>query len=938
MPPKGGCPLNRIQILLAIVILSAFVGCSTGQSPVTSDPGPDQITQNSGIKSNRTIWGYWTIRIDPESETVEIVPDRGAGSHFNVVRLLEVAPCTDCLGISNLSWLPNNIIQCDFQLTHPFPGLIKLTGFDVRGVLVADGDTLFPANNRFVSLDGSNPALINPDGFTALFNPVEFPADEAPIPILGYFPGKLAFGDNFTGTLNPFMAFSKVNPRRMFMAGDTESVTINMKYPSVPFQFGYVVDASWMKVDVVIDPETDFPPEANCLEPYSLEFQMITELTNEQGDSALIQIEIFDHQGVDTISTVSIECPSLFDGEVFLSYSSQSGDDSWLYEGVITNENGVSAGSYPVLVSAISLESDANLGELAAYQIEEISVLPTENWIMVDYPNGGEMFYGSDSCEIQWQWTGAITNVYIFYSTDSGANYDGTVILGADCTGSFMWDPIPDIDTTQARIKIIDVDNSATFDESDEDFAISAAGDGDLIWAKRAGGMLVDSGYAVTTLSDNSTVVTGYFEDSATFGPGESSESVLVSDGYADIFVARYNTDGTLAWVKRAGGTENDYSYGITTLSNDSTVVTGHFRASATFGPGESAETVLVSDGSGDIFVARYNPDGTLAWAKRAGGIGFDTSYGITTLSNDSTVVTGIFYGSATFGPGESAETPLVSDGGNDIFVVHYNTDGTIVWGKRAGGLDDDRGYGITTRSDNTTVVTGYFETTATFGKGESAETSLVSDGGNDIFVVLYNTDGTIAWGKRAGGLDDDRGSGITTRSDDSIVVIGRFRGSATFGKGEIAETSLVSAGENDIFLVHCNTDGTIAWGKRAGGINDDYCDGITILSDDSTVVTGLFSDIATFGKGEINETVLVSDGGFDVFVARNNTDGTLAWAKRAGGTDYDYGSGITLLSDDSTVVTGAFQTSAIFGEGEPGETVLVSDGQWDIFVARFAP
>ena len=68
------------------------------------------------------------------------------------------------------------------------------------------------------------------------------------------------------------------------------------------------------------------------------------------------------------------------------------------------------------------------------------------------------------------------------------------------------------------------------------------------------------------------------------------------------------------------------------------------------------------------------------------------------------------------------------------------------------------------------------------------------------------------------------------------------------------------------------------------------------------------------------------------------SSDGNLIWAKRAGGTNDECGNGITTLSDDSTVVTGSFNATATFGEGEANETVLVSDGFRDIFVARFAP
>jgi hypothetical protein len=68
---------------------------------------------------------------------------------------------------------------------------------------------------------------------------------------------------------------------------------------------------------------------------------------------------------------------------------------------------------------------------------------------------------------------------------------------------------------------------------------------------------------------------------------------------------------------------------------------------------------------------------------------------------------------------------------------------------------------------------------------------------------------------------------------------------------------------------------------------------------------------------------------------------GDLEWAKSVGGTNIEYGedcSGITTLSDNSTVVTGWFPGSATFGKSETNETVLTSAGKSDIFIARFAP
>ena len=454
---------------------------------------------------------------------------------------------------------------------------------------------------------------------------------------------------------------------------------------------------------------------------------------------------------------------------------------------------------------------------------------------------------------------------------------------------------------------------------------------GNLIWAKTVGGTGWDECRGITTLSDNSTVVTGWFSDTVTFGDGESNATILTSAGEKDIFIAKYNKDGILAWVKRVGGTSGDCGDKITTLSDDSVVVAGGFSGSVTFGQDEPNETVLTPRG---LFIARYNSDGTLEWARRSdGGI-----HCITTLSDNSMVMTGEFCDTSTFGPGDINQTILNYNGYFDIFVAKYNPDGSLAWVKQAGGVGYDSGHGITTLSDNSTIVTGSFTDSITFGLGEINETVLESAGDTEIFIARYNTDGTLAWAKRTGGMKYDSTNGITTLSDNSIVVTGSFRGSSTFGQGESNPIVLTSNENGDFFIARYNPDGTIVWAKSAGGTDQEWGSGITALSDDSIVVTGGFQSSATFGPGEPNETILTSAGYFDVFIARYNPDGSLVWVKRAGGASTEGGWEITMLSDDSTVVTGVFYESSTFGPGEPGETVLTSAGERDFFIARFAP
>jgi uncharacterized delta-60 repeat protein len=345
---------------------------------------------------------------------------------------------------------------------------------------------------------------------------------------------------------------------------------------------------------------------------------------------------------------------------------------------------------------------------------------------------------------------------------------------------------------------------------------------------------------------------------------------VLSSSGSIyDIFIARYNPDGTLHWAKRAGGTSSDFGYAVSVLSDDSIAVTGYFWNSTTIGLGEGNETVFSSAGKYDIFIARYNPDGTLHWARRAGGAHYDYCYAISVLSDDSIVVTGYFENSTTFGPGESNETVLSSAGDYDIFVARYNPDGTLHWAKRAGGMHRSESYAISVFSDNSIAVGGTFNGSVTFGPGEGNETVLSSAGDYDIFVARYNPDGTLHWAKREGGTDFDSGRMISVFSDNSIAVGGCFSGTVTFSPGESNETVLSSVGYNDILIARYNPDGTLNWAKRAGGIMSDYSLAISALSEDSIVVIGCFWGKATFGLGEVNETVLSNTGYSDIFIAR---------------------------------------------------------------------
>ena len=420
---------------------------------------------------------------------------------------------------------------------------------------------------------------------------------------------------------------------------------------------------------------------------------------------------------------------------------------------------------------------------------------------------------------------------------------------------------------------------------------------GTLVLAKGAGGTGNDGSNDVVAFADGSSFVTGFFQSTAKFGAGEANETDLVSAGGSDIFIAKFNPNGTLVFAKKAGGTGNDVGLGIAILSDGSSFITGSFQGTAKFGAGEANETDLVSPGASDIFIAKFNPNGTLAFAKKAGSTAANQGSGIAVLPDGSSFVTGQFSGTAKFGTGEANETDLVSAGSNDIFIAKFNPNGTLAFAKKAGGTGSDRGSGIAVQPDGSSFVTGFFQGTAKFGPGEANETDLVSAGNEDIFIAKFNPNGTLAFAKKAGGTGNNTASGLAVLADGSSFVTGRFSGTAKFGAGEANETDLVSAGNFDIFIAKFNPNGTLAFAKKAGGTITDLSNGIAVLADGSSFVTGSFLGTAKFGAGEANETDLFSAGGSDIFIAKYNPSGTLAFAKRAGGTGNDTGNGISTLA-----------------------------------------
>jgi len=422
-------------------------------------------------------------------------------------------------------------------------------------------------------------------------------------------------------------------------------------------------------------------------------------------------------------------------------------------------------------------------------------------------------------------------------------------------------------------------------------------------WVRNAGGDSNDNGNTICTDLEGNVYVSGYFQESASFGPHN-----IISTGGQDIFVAKMDISGNWLWVEQASGEEFENSFGICTDNFGNVYITGYFEETVNFGT-----ISLTSFGNNDIFIAKIDNMGNWIWAKNAGGSAADHGSDLCIDVDGNILLTGYFKESVFFGT-----INLISYGAFDIFVAKLDTNGNWIWAKKAGGIDTDSSGGICTDTYGNMYITGVFEDSASFGS-----LNLNSYGAFDIFVAKLDTNGNWIWVKKAGGINSDAGLGIDIDTDENVMLTGSFvSNSAQFGS-----IHLINSGGQDIFVAKIDAESNWLWAINAGGSGYDRGSDIVTDSECNMYVTGYFFDTSSFGS-----LPLISNGQYDVFVTKVDTDGNWLWAINAGGDDFDESYDLCIDTEGNIYVTGYCAGLANFGT-----FIINCSGGSDIFVAKLS-
>jgi hypothetical protein len=389
---------------------------------------------------------------------------------------------------------------------------------------------------------------------------------------------------------------------------------------------------------------------------------------------------------------------------------------------------------------------------------------------------------------------------------------------------------------------------------------------GNVLWAKKAGGGQLTYNRAESVAVDDSgnVFITGAFADTVVFG---STQLIFNSSLGQHLFLAKYNSSGNVLWAKQMGGSAQDVVHSVATDAFGNSYVTGAFYASptATFG------NITLTNSSNDwnMFIAKYDPNGNVIWAKNAGGWGgMIIGYSVTGDNNGNCYVVGEFIGlqSATFG---SHTLPCINHNGT-TFLVKYNSNGAALWARGSGGNTNAVAQSVSRDAAGNIFMAGYFysgnanDSVLTFGSITLYETDPSSNLDN-VFLVKYDTLGQALWAQNEGGLVyNDVGNSVFADSSGNSYLTGTFSTSTiTFGSFTLARV-----GNKNLFLVKYDPLGTVLWAKSVDATTENDSYSVAVDSAGNCFITGQFFDpTITFGS-----TVLTGASPYgQMFVAKTS-------------------------------------------------------------------
>ena len=219
------------------------------------------------------------------------------------------------------------------------------------------------------------------------------------------------------------------------------------------------------------------------------------------------------------------------------------------------------------------------------------------------------------------------------------------------------------------------------------------------------------------------------------------------------------------------------------------------------------------NSGGRDIWIIKFDNNGSRIWSKDYGGNGDDQGISIAATADSGFIVLGSCNGSGGDIPFTYSSSPFTAD----WFVLKIDKDGNKQWCKTLGGSGLEWSTGtILTANQSYYLISG-----SNSKDHDCLDTTWHSSNVNtdyDIFLIKLDTGGNTLWTKSFGGSLAEIANSAELDPFDSTVLIAGTSASNDYQAVGNHSTNL----NKDLWVIKTDKDGKLIWSKMLGGKDDE--------------------------------------------------------------------------------------------------------------------